>query len=109
MKRLMFVMLVLVLALSLVLVNEVGAWRVFQAFYWDVPSGWYTTVSNKVYDLYTAKVEVIYLPPPSKGMSGGYSMGYDPYDYYDLGAYNQKGSVATRFGTQTDLKNLISR
>jgi len=108
MKRLGLLILIVVLAVGLLAVNDAFAWRVFQAFYWDTPSGWYTTVQGKVSDLYGAKVQVIYLPPPSKGMSGGYSMGYDPYDYYDLGAYNQMGSTATRFGTQSQLKSLIS-
>ena len=27
-------------------------------------------------------------------------MGYDPYDFFDLGEFDQKGSVATWFGTQ---------
>ena len=108
MKRLGFLILMVVLAVGMLAVSDAFAWRVFQAFYWDVPSGWYTTVQGKVADLKSAYIEVIYLPPPSKGMSGGYSMGYDPYDYYDLGAYNQMGSTATRFGTQSQLRSLIS-
>ncbi len=35
-------------------------------------------------------------------------MGYDPYDYYDLGQYKQKGSTETRFGSQAELKAAIS-
>ena len=108
MKRLGLLILMVVLAVGMLAVSDAFAWRVFQAFYWDVPSGWYTTVQGKVADLKSAYIEVIYLPPPSKGMSGGYSMGYDPYDYYDLGAYNQMGSTATRFGTQSQLRSLIS-
>ena len=34
-------------------------------------------------------------------------MGYDPYDYYDLGDIDQKGSVKTLFGSKTDLLKLI--
>ena len=34
-------------------------------------------------------------------------MGYDPYDYYDLGEFDQKGSVATWFGPKADLLALI--
>ena len=32
-------------------------------------------------------------------------MGYDPYDYYDLGAINQKGRVKTWFGNQAELRD----
>ena len=35
-------------------------------------------------------------------------MGYDPYDYYDLGDFNQKGGAKTWFGNQAELKDLIA-
>jgi alpha-amylase len=53
-------------------------------------------------------IDRIWFPPPSKSQSGPSSMGYDPHDYYDLGAYNQDGTVPTHFGTQADLKAAIS-
>ena len=34
-------------------------------------------------------------------------MGYDPYDYYDLGEFDQKGGVPTWFGSKADLLDLI--
>jgi alpha-amylase len=34
-------------------------------------------------------------------------MGYDPYDYYDLGEFDQKGSIPTWFGTKAELLSLI--
>ena len=34
-------------------------------------------------------------------------MGYDPYDYYDLGEFDQKGGVPTWFGTQDALDALL--
>eukprot|EP00825_Cyclidium_porcatum_P015629 TRINITY_DN18952_c0_g1_i1.p1 TRINITY_DN18952_c0_g1~~TRINITY_DN18952_c0_g1_i1.p1 ORF type:complete len:287 (-),score=36.68 TRINITY_DN18952_c0_g1_i1:65-925(-) len=45
---------------------------------------------------------------PCKGNWGIEDMGYGIYDHYDLGAYNQKGSTETRFGSKTELTNLIS-
>ena len=51
----------------------------------------------------------LWLPPVHKaGNLGGPSMGYDPYDYYDLGDYDQKGSIPTWFGTKNDLLSLIA-
>ena len=32
-------------------------------------------------------------------------MGYDPYDLYDLGEFDQKGNVATKYGTKEDYVN----
>jgi alpha-amylase len=34
-------------------------------------------------------------------------MGYDPYDFFDLGEFDQKGSVATWFGQKDELIALI--
>ena len=34
-------------------------------------------------------------------------MGYDPYDYYDLGDIDQKGSIPTWFGSRSQLEELI--
>lgn len=85
-----------------------------QGFYWNVPSGgtWWNTVKNKASELADMAggygIDRIWLPPPSKGESGGSSMGYDPADYYDLGNYNQYGSVETRFGSKTELENAIT-
>jgi alpha-amylase len=35
------------------------------------------------------------------------SMGYDPYDFYDLGSIDQRGSVKTWFGSQQEFQELI--
>ena len=90
---------------------------VFQAYWWDCRNdnypggdkgGWYTYLAGLVPRLREMGVDAIYLPPPSKGASGGFSMGYDPYDHYDLGIKRQKDTVATKFGTQDELLRLIA-
>ncbi len=88
--------------------RPLGSGVMLQAFYWDVPLDWYTEVTQKIPEIAAAGFDNIWLPPPSKTMNGRYSMGYDPYDYYDLGEYDQKGSIPTRFGTKADLITLIS-
>ncbi|MBA7479769.1 hypothetical protein ES707_15205 [subsurface metagenome] len=79
---------------------------VFQAFYWNVPDGgnWYNTIAGKAAELKSAGFTHFWFPPPTKGASGGYSMGYDLYDHYDLGNYDQKGTVETRFGSLAELQ-----
>lgn len=85
-----------------------------QAFYWDVPRGaetgtyWYSVIYGQRRLINTYFKGGVWLPAPSKGDSGGYSMGYDPFDHYDLGQYDQKGTIPTRFGTFAQLKNLLS-
>jgi hypothetical protein len=38
---------------------------------------------------------------------GGYSVGYDSYDLFDLGEFDQKGSVATKYGDKAQLLEAI--
>jgi alpha-amylase len=85
-----------------------------QAFYWNAPiveqkeHQWWQEVAARIPMLREAGFTALWLPPVSKGANiGGISMGYDPYDYYDLGEYNQRGTVPTLFGTKNDLLDLI--
>jgi len=90
--------------------SAVGSKVMMQAFYWDVPSGgtWWNTVNSKIDSWSAAGIDAIWLPPATKAENGAFSMGYDPFDYYDFGNYNQKGSLETRFGSKTELQNLIN-
>lgn len=45
--------------------------------------------------------------PAYKGTNGGYSVGYDAYDLYDLGEFDQKGSLPTKYGTHDDYLKAI--
>src|SRR6185436_14566442 len=85
-----------------------------QAFYWDCPAieqrdgQWWPWVTQQVPRLAQTGFTALWLPPACKAANiGGPSMGYDPYDYYDLGQLNQKGRTATWFGTEADLRTLI--
>lgn len=86
-----------------------------QAFYWNVPvdevnhnGTWWDTLRIKMNYLKNAGFTGLWVPPPSKGNWGITDMGYGLYDHYDLGAYNQKGSVETRFGSKQELLNMIA-
>ncbi|MDO9038723.1 MAG: alpha-amylase family glycosyl hydrolase, partial [Lutibacter sp.] len=90
--------------------KPIGSGVMMQAFYWDVPSGgnWWNTVKGKVQSWSDAGIDAVWLPPASKAQNGAFSMGYDPFDYYDFGQYNQMGSLETRFGSLTELQALIN-
>ncbi len=86
-----------------------------QAFYWDCPRAegreyqWWNTVRQQVPSLAKAGFSALWLPPVHKAANlGGTSMGYDPYDYYDLGEFDQKGKIPTWFGTKQELLDLIA-
>lgn len=82
-----------------------------QGFYWNCPGPWYPTMQSEAAALKNMAggygIDRIWFPVPQKSASGGYSMGYDPFDYYDLGTYSQNGGPGTHFGTQAQLKSAI--
>ncbi len=47
-------------------------------------------------------ITALWLPPASKGNAGGYDVGYGSYDLFDLGEFDQKGSIRTKYGTKED-------
>ena len=49
-----------------------------------------------------AGIDMVWLPPAYKGAAGAKSVGYDVYDMYDLGEFDQKGSVRTKYGTRDE-------
>ncbi|MGK7369599.1 MAG: hypothetical protein ACNS64_05245, partial [Candidatus Halalkalibacterium sp. M3_1C_030] len=81
-----------------------------QGFYWDsfIESGagnWWDFVREKLPELAEAGITEIWLPPAQKSNHSP-SMGYDPYDYFDLGEFPQKGRVETYFGSRSELQQL---
>jgi alpha-amylase len=81
-----------------------------QGFYWNsTPGGiWWDSLAKLAPRIASAGIGGVWVPSPAKGASGQYSMGYDLYDHFDFGEYNQQGSVATRFGTRQQLVNMIN-
>lgn len=49
----------------------------------------------------------VWLPPAYKGAGGGKDVGYAVYDLYDLGEFDQKGSVPTKYGTKDEYLEAI--
>ena len=44
----------------------------------------------------------VWLPPAYKGQAGMDDVGYGVYDLYDLGEFDQKGAVPTKYGTKDE-------
>lgn len=85
----------------------------FQQFTYPIdplPGGvsWWRFAAGQLPELARLGVAAVWSPVPTKGGSGARSMGYDPYDYYDLGAKNQKGTTATRFGTKEEYLRYVA-
>ncbi|WP_145557961.1 alpha-amylase [Yersinia aldovae] len=82
---------------------------IIQFFHWYYPDGgklWHE-VSERAEHLSHIGINFVWLPPAYKGASGGYSVGYDTYDLFDLGEFDQKGTKATKYGDKEGLLNAI--
>ena len=86
-----------------------------QAFYWDVPvddqaknGTWWDHLSSLASELRAAGISSLWTPIPAKGNWGIYDSGYGIYDHYDLGNYEQKGTVETRYGSRAELGLMIA-
>ncbi|MEW5289921.1 alpha-amylase [Erwinia papayae] len=76
-----------------------------QFFHWYYPDGsklWPEAAERAAW-LAEIGITDVWLPPAYKGESGGYSVGYDTYDLFDLGEFDQKGSRATKYGDKEQL------
>lgn len=52
-------------------------------------------------------VSAVWIPPAYKGTFSG-DVGYSAYDLWDLGEFNQKGTVRTKYGTKEELIDAIN-
>ena len=66
----------------------------------------WTEIAEKAPELAEAGYTSIWLPPPAKA-NGGYSVGYDLFDPFDLGSTNLRDTWSTRYGTEAELHNLV--
>ncbi|MEO6819734.1 MAG: alpha-amylase [Ginsengibacter sp.] len=75
-----------------------------QYFHWYLPNDGSLWKQLKKDATYLKKLgfTTVWIPPAYKGASGGYSIGYDSYDLYDLGEFDQKGSTRTKYGTRDE-------
>lgn len=80
-----------------------------QFFHWYIPpdGSLWNEVQDRAPELAQKGVTALWLPPAYKGNSGGYDVGYSVYDMYDLGEFDQKGSVRTKYGTKDEYLTAI--
>ena len=80
-----------------------------QYFEWYMksePSLW-NTLKKEAEKLEKLGITSLWLPPAYKGAAGKDDVGYGVYDLYDLGEFNQKGSIRTKYGTKKDYLEAI--
>lgn len=90
-----------------------------QAFYRrgenGVPSSvngdsWWDHLAKQANELRRAGFTAVWPPPATKSAKGNHpnAVGYDLFDDYDLGSKNQKGTVATLYGTREQLARCVA-
>lgn len=77
-----------------------------QGFHWYYPEGGklWPDIAEKAASFAEMGLTDVWLPPAYKGAVGGYSVGYDTYDLFDLGEFDQKGTIPTRYGDRASLE-----
>ncbi len=82
-----------------------------QFFHWYTPAdgALWRQLAAQAHDLKEAGIDMVWLPPAYKGDAGANSVGYDPYDLYDLGEFDQKGSVRTKYGTKDEYVQALAQ
>lgn len=80
-----------------------------QAFHWYYPGEGrlWPDLEEKAVSLAEMGITDVWLPPVYKGSAGGHSVGYDVYDLFDLGEFDQKGGVPTKYGERAALERAV--
>ena len=75
---------------------------IMQYFHWYSPADGtlWEEARSRARELAAAGFSAVWLPPAYKGVNGAADVGYGVYDMYDLGEFDQKGSVRTKYGTK---------
>lgn len=61
------------------------------------------TIEDRQVDVFYSGYGAMWLPPPNRADTGGFSVGYDAFDRFDLG----KPQNETLYGTENTLKSLV--
>ena len=75
-----------------------------QYFEWELPNNCelWRKVGRDALQLRHMGFTAVWLPPAYKGSAGINDVGYGVYDTYDLGEFDQKGTVRTKYGTRAE-------
>lgn len=52
-------------------------------------------------------ITAVWMPPAFKGIGGQNDVGYGVYDIYDLGEFDQQGTICTKYGTKDEYLKAI--
>lgn len=82
---------------------------IMQYFEWymDCHQNLWNQVKENAEELSKIGITALWLPPAYKGMGGKDEVGYAVYDVYDLGEFDQKGTIKTKYGSKDEYLDAI--
>lgn len=80
-----------------------------QFFEWYIndDATFYKELIEKAESLSKIGFTKVWMPPAYKGQAGIHDVGYGVYDMYDLGEFDQKGTIPTKYGTKDEYLKAI--
>lgn len=69
-------------------------------WYYNEEEHLWVKLAKEAENLSQLGITAVWMPPAYKGSEGDKSIGYDAYDLFDLGEFDQKGSVNTKYGSK---------
>lgn len=93
-------------------INPTNRQLVLQGFWWDYwnanyPNGWSNYLAELAPRLKDMGIDAVWIPPTIKN-TGTNSVGYAPFDHYDLGDKYQKNNAKTRMGDKDELLRMVA-
>ncbi len=84
-----------------------------QGFWWNYwnnnhPASWADYLARLAPRLRELGIDAVWIPPTIKNQNATGSVGYAPFDHYDLGDKFQCGSTRTRFGTKDEYLRCVA-
>ncbi|MFC4210094.1 alpha-amylase [Pedobacter lithocola] len=71
-------------------------------WYYNEQENLWTKVAKEASHLKELGITTVWLPPAYKSNNSPYDVGYAVYDLFDLGEFDQKGAIATKYGTKDE-------
>ena len=82
---------------------------IMQYFEWymECNQNLWNEIAENAEKLASLGITALWLPPAYKGIGGKNEVGYGVYDLYDLGEFDQKGTIKTKYGSKDEYINCI--
>jgi alpha-amylase len=77
-------------------------------WYYNEPANLWVKAAQEAKNLAVLGITSVWFPPAYKGTNGIFSIGYDAYDLFDLGEFDQKNSIATKYGSKAEYLDAIN-